>query len=187
MHNRGRERKAVSHPPIESNPTRTQGLYEHDSTSIRIPRTSTLKTTAVNDLRRCTTTASLRQRETTFWCQTPWFQRRWAAYPQPLPLLGSPSFQYKYTPRYARGGGLDITTQGILNWGGVGIQYVWLWIHYTAEVPLGGWNIIERVMVSFVWLSCCLQASSLYNSTIIEDPAWRLMAAKTVYDFKKKI
>ena len=27
-----------------------------------------------------------------------------------LPLLNSPSFQYKYTPWYARGGGLNITT-----------------------------------------------------------------------------
>jgi hypothetical protein len=36
-----------------------------------------------------------------------------------------------------------------------------------------------------LWLNCCSQASSLYNSTIREDPAWRLMAAKAVYDFQK--
>ena len=49
-HNRGRERKAVSYLPIKSNLTRTQGLYEHNLTLIRIPQTLTLKTTAVNDL-----------------------------------------------------------------------------------------------------------------------------------------
>ena len=47
-------------------------------------------------------------------------------------------------------------------------------------------RIIESGRISFVYGLAVVYRQVPYNSTIIEDLAWRLMAAKTVYDFKKK-